>query len=73
MARYKQPFTMEARPGYPLDNGWWAAYKNVDPPPKEYWEGDKLKEYRAFLVETIIKAWKDLAWLVDKAVIGPDN
>jgi hypothetical protein len=50
---------------------WWPAYTNVAPPVGKFWEGENLKEYRDCLVETILKAWKDLAPLVDKAVGHP--
>ena len=66
--KHKVPFTKEARPEFPYHGPWWAAFKNVDPPVGRFWEGDNLKEYRSYLVETILKAWKDLAPLVDKAV-----
>ncbi len=66
--KHRQPFTKEARPAYPLQNSWWPAYKNVEPPEDGFWEGDNLKEYRNHLVATILKAWKDLSPLVDKAV-----
>ena len=65
---YRQPFTKEARPGFPLNNQWWPAYKGVDPPGDRFWEGDNLKEYRDHLVKTILEAWKELAPLVDEAV-----
>ena len=71
MERYRQPFTKETCPTYPLHCSWWPAYTNVDPPVGKFWEGDNLKEYRDCLVETILKAWKDLAPLVDKAVGHP--
>ena len=69
--RYRQPFTKERCPTYPHHNQWWPAYANVDPPVSRVWEGDNLKEYRDRLVETILKAWKDLAPLVDEAVGHP--
>ncbi len=65
---FKQLFTKEARPAYPHQNSWWPAYKNVEPPVDNFWEGDNLKEYRNHLVATIVNAWKDLAPLVDEAV-----
>ena len=68
---YRQPFTKETCPSYPLRSHWWPAYANVGPPVGKFWEGDNLKEYRDRLVETILKAWKDLAPLVDKAVGNP--
>ena len=69
--RYREPFTEEARPAFPRSKPWWPAYRNVDPPVGRFWEGDNLKAYRAHLVETIIKAWDDLAPLVDEAVGHP--
>ena len=65
---HRVPFTKEARPAFPLQNTWWTAYKNVEPPVGKFWEDDNLKEYRNQLVETILQAWKDLAPLLDKAV-----
>ncbi|MDE2715544.1 MAG: hypothetical protein OXI33_00820 [Chloroflexota bacterium] len=66
--RYKLHFTKEARPDYPLTSPRWPAWRHLDPPADRFWEGDNLKEYRNYLVGTILKAWKDLAPLVDKAV-----
>ena len=68
VARYRPPFTNEACPTYPHHVPWWPAYKNVEPPVGKFWEGDNLKEYRDHLVETIFKAWAELAPLVDEAV-----
>ena len=65
---YRRPFTKEARPAYPHQNSWWPACKNVEPPAGKFWEGDNLKKYRNHLVATIVKAWRDLAPLVDQAV-----
>ena len=70
---YREPFTKEERPTFPLSKPWWPAYKNVDPPDDRIWEGDNLKAYRAHLVETIFEAWRDLAPLVDEAVFGLDS
>ena len=71
---HKLPFTKEARPGYPRNSPGWPAYKDVvEPPADKFWEGDNLKEYRNHLVVTIIKAWKDLAPLMDVAVSQPSN
>ena len=66
--KYRVPFTKEARPAFPRQGQWWPAYEVVEPPVGRFWEGDNLKEYRDYLVETILKAWKDLAPLVDEAV-----
>ncbi len=68
--RYRHPFTKERCPSFPCQNAWWPAYKSVDPPAR-VWEGDNLKEYRAYLAQTILKAWKNLAPLVDEAVGHP--
>ena len=68
---YKRPFTKEKCRTYPLQSPWWAAFTNVNPPRGKFWEGDNLKEYRNCLVQTILKAWEDLAPLVDKAVGHP--
>ena len=68
---YSGPFTKEARPAYPRSSQWWAAYRNVDPPLGRFWEGENLKQYRNYLVETILTAWEDLAPLVDEAVGHP--
>ena len=70
---YKGPFTKEARPAFPLSSPWWLAYRQVDPPDGRFWEGDNLKQYRGYLVETILKAWENLAPLVDEAVRKPSN
>ena len=53
--RYKQHFTRELCPDYPHRSAWWAAYTHVEPPGGEFWEGENLKEYRGYLVETILK------------------
>ena len=70
---YRVHFTKEARPGYPESTPWWPAYRNVDPPRGKFWEGDNLKEYRNYLVKTILVAWNDLASLVDEAVGHPSS
>ena len=69
--RYWHPFTKETCRNYPLSSNWWPAYTNVDPPRETFWEGDNLKKYRDYLVKTILKAWNDLAPLVDIAVGCP--
>ena len=69
--RYWQSFTKERCRNYPLSKNWWPAYTIVDPPGDKFWEGDNLKKYRDYLVDTVLKAWKDLAPLVDKAVGYP--
>ena len=68
--RYGQPFTKEARPNFPLSSRSYElpAYVYLDPPTGRFWEGDNLKEYRDFLLETIFAAWKELAPLVDESV-----
>ena len=53
---------------YPKSWQGWPAYRCLDPPPDRFWEGDNLREYRTYLVEAILKAWKDLAPIVDEAV-----
>ena len=68
---YKRPFTKEACPYFPRRSAWWAAYANVDPPVGDFWENDNLNEYRDDLLKTILKAWRELAPLVDKAVGYP--
>lgn len=65
---YRQSFTKETCPDYPLKAVWWPAHKEVEPPDDRFWEGDNLKKYRRHLVKTILKAWEDLAPLVDEAV-----
>ena len=67
----RQPFTKERRPNHPEQNAWWPALAKVGPPVGRFWESDNLKEHRDSLVETIVKAWKDLAPLVDEAVGRP--
>ena len=71
--RYRVPFTKEARPAYPRSSSLWPAYQYVDPPNDRFWEGDNLKEYRDYLVKTILAAWNDLASLVDEAVGHPSS
>ncbi len=71
--RYRSPFTKEARPAYPQSTRWWPAYRNLDPPKGRFWEDDNLKEYRDYIVETILTTWKDLAPLVDEAVGHPPS
>ncbi len=58
----------EAHPAFPNHFRPWAAYKHLDPPTDRFWEGDNLKEYRRYVVDTILEAWQDLAPLVDRAV-----
>ena len=70
---YRSPFTKEARPAYPQSSRWWPAYRSLDPPKDRFWEDDNLKEYRDYIVETILEAWKDLAPLVDEAVGHPPS
>ena len=70
---YRVHFAKDARPDYPESTAWWPAYRNVDPPRDRYWEGDNLKEYRDYLVKTILAAWSELAPLVDKAVGHPSS
>ena len=70
---YRPPFNKEARPDFPRQTPSWPAHKDVEPPVGRYWEGDSLKEYRAYLVETILTAWRDLAPLVDEAVGHPPS
>ena len=67
--RYRRPFTKERCPGYPRQGAHWPASARVEPPAGRFWEGDNLKEYRDRLVKTILKAWEDLAPLVDEAVV----
>ena len=69
--RYRRPFAKERRPAYPRQSPWWAAYAKVDPPKGRFWEDDNLSEYRVRLVDTLFKAWEDLAPLVDEAVGHP--
>ena len=64
----EEAFPKEASPAFPHQSLPWVAYKHLDPPADRFWDGDNLKEYRRYVVETILEAWKDLAPLVDKAV-----
>lgn len=69
LERYRRPFTHERCPNHPRQNAdWWPAFADVDSPVGRFWEDDNLREYRNYLVETIIRTWKDLAPLVDEAV-----
>ena len=70
---YRSSFVKEDRPAFPRSSLWWPAYRNLDPPKGRFWEGDNLKGYRDYLVETILTAWKDLAPLVDDAVGHPPS
>ena len=63
-------FTKEVRPDY-QQSQYWPAWRYVDPPDDRFWEGENLKQYRKYLVETVLTAWEDLAPLVDKAVGHP--
>ena len=72
LEHYRQPFTRERCPNHPNQNAvWWPAFTNVGPPGGEFWEGDNLRRYRDRLVDTIVKAWENLAPLVDEAVGHP--
>ena len=67
--KYSGPFTKEACRHYPKRYSvLYPAYREVEPPDGRFWEGDNLKKYREHLVETVLRAWKDLAPLVDEAV-----
>lgn len=68
---YRVQFAKDARPDYPEASAWWPAYQYVDPPKDRFWEGDNLKEYRDYLVKTILAAWSELAPRVDEAVSHP--
>lgn len=70
---YRVHFPKEVRPAYPRYSPGWPAWRNVDPPVGRFWEGENLKQYRKYLVETILTAWKDLAPLVDEAVGHPPS
>lgn len=70
---YRSPFTKEACPTYPRSSGWWPAYRYLGPPKGRFWEDDNLKEYRNYIVKTILTTWKDLAPLVDEAVGPPPS
>lgn len=69
--RYRPPFSKEKCPAFPYRNSSWPAYARVDPPVGRFWEDENLKDYRSYLVQTILKAWGDLAPLVDEAVGHP--
>jgi hypothetical protein len=70
---YRSPFAKEVCPGYPRSSKWWPAYRKLDPPEGRFWEDDNLKEYRDYILEAILTAWKDLAPLVDEAVGHPPS
>ena len=59
-------------PEYP--KRWHSAgsgqpmYKIIDPPSGNFWEGNNLEEYGHDVIKTVLKAWCDLAPLVDEAV-----
>ena len=69
---YKPPFTREACPSFPKRSPHWPAFRDLEPPGDRFWEGDNLREYRDHLLISILKAWVDLAPLVDEAV-GPES
>lgn len=60
--------TERCLPRYPKRNRWWLAYREVEPPTGDFWEGEVLKEYRDQVLEVILEAWRDLAPLVDEAL-----
>ena len=43
-------------------------YRYLDPPSGNFWEDDKLKEYGDSVIQGVLKAWEDLARLIDEAV-----
>ena len=43
-------------------------YRYLDPPSGNFWEDDKLKEYGDSVVQAVLKAWDDLARLIDETV-----
>ena len=71
LERYRRPFTKKTCPHHPDQSDWWPAFTHVGPPVGRFWEGDNLKEHGDRLVETIVKAWKNLVPLVDEAVGRP--
>ena len=57
-------------PEYPKswssDGSGHPMYKVIDPPPDNFWEGDNLEKYGNFVIQEVLKAWRDLAPLVDE-------
>ena len=51
----------DARWGYPM-------YRYLDPPSGNFWESDNLGEHGKSVIQAVLKAWCDLAPLVDEAV-----
>lgn len=47
---------------------WWPKYRRVNPPGGKFWEGNNLKEHGHDVIKTVLKAWCDLAPLVNEAV-----
>lgn len=55
---------------YPKKSPMWR-YRDIDVRdgrPERYWEADSLSEYGQFLIDELLKAWHDLAPLIDEAV-----
>ena len=68
-ADYRPFFPRDKRSDYPkVMNGYYLAYKNVEPPHGNFWEGNALEEYSDFVIKTLLQAWCDLAPLMDEAV-----
>ncbi len=66
--QYHHALTEERIEEYPDRSSWWPVYTYLSPAPDGFWEGDGLEEYRAYLVASLVKAWRVLSPLVDKAV-----
>ena len=66
--RYLSSIVEERPEEYRRGRDWWPAYRYLSPAPTRFWEGDGLEEYRAFLVVSLVEAWRDLSPIVDTAV-----
>lgn len=54
-------------------NPSWFKYRSLESPHPGFWEGDGLVEYRKQLLDQLLKAWTDLAPLMDKAAKRADE
>ena len=66
---YRDVLPQQQMDDYPeKPDEWWPKFRRVDPPVGNFWEGNNLEEYGHCVIKTVLKAWCDLAPLVDEAV-----
>ena len=66
---YRETLHRQQMDDYPeKPTEWWPKSRRVDPPVGNFWEGNNLEEYGHYVIKTVLKAWSDLAPLVDEAV-----